>query len=75
MKQLFSLYVRLPKNEYTGGIMANVYEAKTEIEEIRHLLNAVIADMGAGDCNPDILLGISARIDKLILEYMKNEEK
>jgi hypothetical protein len=52
--------------------MANVYELKTEIEEIRHLLNAVIADMGVNDCNYNILLYISTRMDKLIVEYMKN---
>jgi hypothetical protein len=52
--------------------MANVYELKTEIEEVRHLLNAVINDMGIDDCNHNILLDISTRMDKLILEYMKN---
>jgi len=52
--------------------MVNVSELKTEIEEVRNLLNAVIADMGVNDCNYNILLYISTRMDKLIVEYMKN---
>lgn len=52
--------------------MANVSELKTEIEEVRNLLNAIINDMGIDDCNNNILLDISTRMDKLIVEYMKN---
>lgn len=55
--------------------MVNVYKLKAEIEEIKHLLDAVIADIGDNGCNPDILLDISTKMDKLILDYMKNEEK
>jgi len=53
--------------------MLNVYGLKTEIEEIRHLLNTTIADIGINDCNYNILLDLSTRMDKLIIEYMKNE--
>lgn len=53
--------------------MVNVSELKTEIEEVRNLLNAVINDMDIDDCNYNILLDISTRMDKLIVEYMKNE--
>ena len=53
--------------------MVSGYGLKTEIEEIRNLLNAGIADMGSSDFNFNILLYISTRMDTLIVEYMKNE--
>ena len=52
--------------------MTNVYELKTEIEEIRYLLYAIISEKELYDFNSKILLDISTRMDELILEYMKN---
>ena len=52
--------------------MKNIIELKAEIEEIRDLLNAVSADMGSNDCNQEILMDISMKMDNLILEYIKN---
>lgn len=53
--------------------MKSIASLKLEIEEIRNLLNEIIADMVVNDCNYDELLDISTKMDKLILEYIKNE--
>ncbi|TWH59368.1 Spo0E like sporulation regulatory protein [Desulfitobacterium sp. LBE] len=53
--------------------MSNNSELKIEIEQIRHLLNTVVTDLGVNDCNYNIILDISTRMDKLILEYLENE--
>lgn len=52
--------------------MKDVVKFRTEIEEIRDLLNTVAASMGKKGCNYEILMDISIRMDKLILEYAKN---
>lgn len=51
--------------------MVNASELKTEIEEIRCLLYAIISEKELYDCNSRVLLDISTRMDELILEYMK----
>lgn len=46
---------------------------RSQIEEIRRELNEAIKDINVNDSSYCILLGISTRMDKLILEYMKDE--
>ncbi len=47
-------------------------ELKAEIEELRDLLNIITADMESNVCNYEIIMDISVKLDKLILEYIKN---
>lgn len=50
-----------------------INELRLEIEEIRLLLNTAIADEGINDSNYNVLLDISTRMDKLIVEFMRKE--
>lgn len=47
-------------------------ELKAEIEELRDLLNIITTDMDSNACNYEIIMDISVKLDKLILEYIKN---
>jgi hypothetical protein len=49
-------------------------ELKTEIEEVRYLLNAVAAGIDTNGCNYESLLDISTRMDKLILDFIKSKD-
>lgn len=48
---------------------------KAEMDQIRELLNKVIADLGSDDCNYKILMDISVKMDQLILEYIKSTDE
>lgn len=47
---------------------------KAEIEELRDKLNIATSKLGSNDYNYKFILDISVKLDKLILEYIKNPQ-
>ncbi len=49
----------------------NINELKAEIEEIRASLSIASVNIESEDCDYNYLMGLSVKLDQLILEYIE----